>query len=382
MVFLLITYANFGIISPISLNEGIAMTENINKISGKRASDMLRKLSYSYPKIRHNIAPHEILKLVNKLDHCQISGKVFIDMERELYIVPVNPFEEKVVNVDRIIIACRIAKKFYWNLQDFVRHNSDFTFSEFLNSQARFQLSKQQTIEHYQKHDPSGVHSFVDIGNYDEIISLAEKPTSKEKLNEKIKANPSPETINNLASIKPLRPIIRTPSVPKAKKKKANSDTLFSETIIRKKISVYHTRSKIKGFSSDLTYENSRDIFCRRYCQLTGMLLKKYDHVKFAPSDSFSIDRINRFEGYNRANILVMCHEANQIKAALEKFNYTENIKQLKEILEETKRRVFHKFKDDPNYQFRINKVKSVDEIIKEYLKKKKEQTVNRFVLS
>lgn len=348
------------------------MSDNNNKISGKKAAEMLRKFSYTYPQIRCSIQPNEIVKLINKIEFCQISGKVFPNFEGRLYIVPVNPFEEKVVNIDRIIITCRIAKKFYWTLQDFVKYSSDFNIDEFLSSQARFQVAKQQTIAHYKEHNLANEYDFVNIENYDEIISLAEKPTSREKLNEQIKANPSSETINNLASIKPLRPIIKTPSVPKGKKKKASSDTLFSETIIRKKISVYHTRSKIKGFSSDLTYENSRDIFCRRYCQLTGMLLKKYDHVKFAPSDSFSIDRINRFEGYNRANILVMCHEANQIKAALEKFNYTENIKQLKEILEETKRRVFHKFKDDPNYQFRINKVKSVDEIIKEYLKKKK----------
>lgn len=354
------------------------MSENNNQISGKKAAEMLRKFSYTYPEIRCSIAPNEIVKLINQIEFCQISGKVFTNFEGRLYIVPVNPFEEKVVNIDRIIITCRIAKKFYWTLQDFVKNSSDFNVQEFLNSQARFQLAKQQTIAHYKEHDLANEYDFVNIENYDEIISLAEKETKREILNKKIKENQSTEIINNLNEPKVLRPIIKTP-LPTKKKK---SDKLFSETIIRKKISVYHVRSKRKGLSSDLTYENSHNIFSRRYCQLTGMVLKKYDNVEFAHADSFSIDRLNRFEGYNLANILVMCHEANQIKASLEKFNYTEDIKQLKEILEETKRRVINKFKNNSTYKFRTNKVKSVDDIIKEYLDKKKEQKVNRFVLN
>lgn len=70
------------------------MSDNNNKISGKKAAEMLRKFSYTYPQIRCSIQPNEIVKLINKIEFCQISGKVFPNFEGRLYIVPVNPFEE------------------------------------------------------------------------------------------------------------------------------------------------------------------------------------------------------------------------------------------------------------------------------------------------
>lgn len=144
--------------------------------------------------------------------------------------------------------------------------------------------------------------------------------------------------------------------------------SFYSDRAILRKIEMCKERSKSKGFTSDLTFENSKHLFSVTHCQLTGLPLVKATKTQEDNPFGFSIDRINRFEGYNVSNLLIVAHEVNKIKSKLEWSNYTESVENLREILTQAKDMMLKRHSHDNLHNRK--KPLPIDTIIENYLAK------------
>lgn len=158
---------------------------------------------------------------------------------------------------------------------------------------------------------------------------------------------------------------------------------LFTNKEIKSKISSMRKTSNKKGLTSNINKQNSKHLFEMEYCQISGMKLERVKSAKSNCHDDtvnlFTFDRINRFEGYNIYNILVVCNEANKIKAFMEKHNYTESQDNLINIIKKVRDLIVMKYENDKNFSFDPTKAKSPEEIVNKYLNKKTESGLLRF---
>lgn len=345
---------------------------------------LVRRFSSEYPHLKQSFSVKDIVEKIESIDACQITGRVFVTEQSKYSIIPLKPFSSDTVNANRVAVVCRSVRKQYHELVEYIIQNPELdNIEKYKESLLRFDLVNDTVKAYYLE---KGRGYFFDVPDYSSLFEKYDEKTKSEILKEKIKESlKSGVVVNNLLiqNLLDRKPRNNIPVKPKSKKeiKKKKIDSIFTESAIRSKIEKFKLRSKEKGLTCNVTFENSRHLFQRKYCQLTGMLLKSHPSTKFAYPDSFSVDRINRFEGYNVANMIVLCHEANQIKGDLEKFNYTEDISKIKKILKETKARVINKYKDNSEYVFKGNKTRDIDFILKDYIEARKNNNTLQFVI-
>jgi hypothetical protein len=347
-------------------------------LSRKRVKEITSVLRQSLPSALIYMSELEISNRTENVEFCEISGLAFQD-EKDIFFVPVDPFSDnKVINIYNIAIVCREAYRFYKKICQYILENPDFpNIDDYKKSHLRFQLTKENVLKDNLEKEK------IEIVDYSFLFANIGMKSSKERIKDVIANSMNMPVINNLQPPKPKKPIKRNVPALNAKPKKAKSkEEFYSERTIKRRISDFQERSIAKGFTCNMTFENSKHLFEIKHCQLTGMELKRCKKSKHALPNSFTIDRLNRFEGYTVANTIVMCYEANQIKSDLERYNYTENLSQLIRILNETKRRVLNKYKDNSEYKFKTSKLKEPSIIIEVYKDKKKKQLENRFHIS
>lgn len=347
-------------------------------LSRKRVKEIISVLKQSLPSSVIYISDLEANTRIENINFCEITGLAF-DGFKDMFFVPVDPFSDsRIINIYNIAVVCKDAYRFYKKIYQYILDNPDFpNVEDYKNSHLRFQLTKENVLPDYPEKQK------IEILDYSFLFSNIGQKSRKERIKEAVATFPDAPVINNLQPPKPKKPIKRNVPALNAKPKKSKTtDELYSERTIRRRIKDFNDRSNAKGLMCNMTFENSKHLFAFKYCQLTGMKLERTKNSKHALPNSFTIDRLNRFEGYTVANTIVMCYEANQIKADLERYNYTENLSQLTRILDETKRRVLNKYKDNSEYKFKTSKLKEPSDIVGSYKDKKKKQLENRFHIS
>lgn len=314
--------------------------------------------------------------------YCELTGIIFTTSQ-EIHFAPVKPFENiGITGAYKIAIVCKDAYEFYLNLYKYIIANPDFPDIEsYKISHLKFELTKETVLKNTNK-------EIVQITNYSHLFSRFELKTKREKLKDIVK-KASDVIVNNLQpldekKINTYQNINISKKTPGRLIKQAYEEkleeSLFLKRQILYKLSIFRKRSQEKGLSFNMNLKNSEHLFSIKYCQLTGMRLNKADCAGYSLDNSFSIDRINRFEGYTVANVMVMCHAANKIKGKLERFNYLEDLDEIKKILAETKRITIHNYKGKKSCKFDENKVTPIENIINNYIEKKKDQCENRFL--
>jgi len=344
-------------------------------LSGKRVKEIISVLRQSLPKSVIYISDLEANTRIENVNFCEITGLAF-DCVKDMFFVPVDPFSEsRIINVYNIAVVCKDAYSFYKKIYQYILDNPDFpNIEDYKKSHLRFQLTKENILSDYPEKER------IEILDYSFLFDNIGQKSRKERIKDALAIALDSPVINNLQPLKPKNPINRNVPALNAKPKKSKTtDELYSERTIKRRIRDFNDRSNAKGLTCNMTFENSKHLFSFKYCQLTGMKLDRNKNSKHALPNSFTIDRLNRFEGYTVANTIVMCYEANQIKSDLERHNYTENLSQLIRILDETKRRVLNKYKDNSEYKFKTSKLKAPSDLVGSYKDKKKKQLENRF---
>lgn len=338
---------------------------------------IILRFEKNFPNLKNNLNGRDLSLRLNGVTHCEISGIPFSSLDR-VYPVPIYILDENIINANRIILVNRVIKLTYCEIYNYIEQNPhEINVSDFNKSNARFTLSKEQAFQIYKDNDIIDPKNLFIHENFDHIFERYETKTKQELININILASREKEIINNLDKKLDNSHFIlhRTNALPIAPAKKV----CFSKKQILSKIKRCHERSKSKGLTCDMTYENSKHLFEIEYCQITGMKLNKSENKngKNLP-DTFTLDRINRFEGYNIHNIAVICHEANDIKGKLEKFNYTEDTQKIKKILEETRFRIQNKYKGNSSYGFKKKPV-NLEKFFHRYTTMRKESRGPQF---
>lgn len=319
----------------------------------KKVSALILKFKRSVPEFTCHLIEKEFFYILKDITHCQLSG-IKISNQSEVSLILVDPLtKNKEINCNNVLLVSNNTKKFWVDLHSFLDENSHTTeFDHFNDLSARLNLTKNKMIAKLEDDD------FIEI-DINNIIQT----------NETI-----PERILNLQCAEEKRLL---------HKKLHNADLsvfihpkekkyLYNDKEIIAKVRGCRQRSLDKGFTCDLTFKNAKFLFKIDHCQLTGLPITKFTSNVESKSLCFSLDRINRFEGYNLSNILVIAQEANEIKSYLERENYTENLDNIRTILETTKSIMLKRHSHDA-LENRVTPM-SIDDIMKHYLSKRKNE--------
>lgn len=319
----------------------------------KKVSALISKFKHSVPELSCQLIEKEFFYILKDITHCQLSG-IKISNQSETSLILIDPLtKNKEINCNNVLLVSNNTKKFWNDLHSFLNENSHTNeFDHFNDLSARLNLTKNKMIEKLEDND------FIEI-DINNIIQT----------NNKI-----PERILNLQFSEENRLL---------HKKLHNADLsvfihkkkekyLYNDKEIIAKVRGCRQRSLDKGFTCDLTFKNAKFLFKIDHCQLTGLPITKLTSNVESKTLCFSLDRINRFEGYNLSNILVIAQEANEIKGNLEKDNYTENLDNIRTILETTKSIMLKRHAHD-TLENRIMPM-SIDDIMKHYLSKRKNE--------
>lgn len=338
---------------------------------------IILRFEKNFPNLKNNLNGRDLSLRLNGVTHCEISGIPFSSLDR-VYPVPIYILDDNIINANRIILVNRVVKITYCEIYNYIEQNPDeINISDFNKSHARFTLAKEKAFQVYKDDEIINPENLLIYENLDHIFERYDTKTKQESINTNILASKEKEIINNLHKKLDNSHFVlhRTNALPIGTTKKVG----FSKKQILSKIKRCHERSKSKGLTCNMTYENSKHLFEIEYCQITGMKLNKSQckNGKNLP-DTFTLDRINRFEGYNIHNIAVICHEANDIKSKLEKFNYTEDLHAIKKILEEVRFRICNKYKGNSSYSFK-KKTVNIDRFFNQYITMRKSSKSPQF---
>lgn len=306
------------------------------------------RLKRNYPQLTFDILEKEIVARIKAtasdgFSYCEVTGFKLNDMGN-VFIIPINPNATTTVTINQLLIVHQQTIDCWFELHKILKETPSFLALDDFKSQLSL---VQKTIRGKSKEK-----------------SLSPKTVNHTPLLER--ALITPERIinfnNRLATLEINSGPIFKPSA------HVRKVSFYSDRAILRKIEMCKDRSKNKGFTSDLTFENSKHLFNVTHCQLTGLPLVKATKTQEDNPFGFSIDRINRFEGYNVSNLLIVAHEVNKIKSKLEWSNYTESVENLREILTNTKDMMLKRHAHD-NLHNR-QKPLPIDTIISNYLAK------------
>ena len=338
----------------------------------------LNKLELDYPDLNNFFNADDVnerLLILNNIYHCEITGIKFESLN-DIFFIPTKPFENVKVGAYQTALVCEEAYIFYRNLYNYIIEHPELqNIEKYKTTLLRFQLTKDNVLTNSEKEK-------IEVLEHSYLFSIFDMKTKREKLKDAIKNSNSP-VINNLSPVENKKIIseqkIKNFKNPKempgrlakisVEEKERDKISLFLVKQVYYKLSTFRKISEEKGFTCNMNYNNSKHFFEVKHCQLTGMTLTKNDFSGPANRNSFSIDRINRFEGYNTNNVIVMCHFANQMKGHFEQFNYSKDVNELKEILERTKDYVLNYYKNKKKSPFVESKVIPIDTIIQNYIK-------------
>ena len=313
-----------------------------------------------YPNITFDILEKEVIARlkatkINGHFYCELTGLKFNDIGC-VFLIPVNPYTTDVVSINQLLIVHQQTVNFWFELHKIMK-----TTPEFLDiNDIKAQLSLIHDTMRAKTKPANLTPDVIDI----ESIILRSLLTPERIV------HISQRLADTAKSHTPL-PIFK----PSDFVRKAS---FYSDRAILRKIDMCKERSKAKGFTSDLTFENSKHLFNVTHCQLTGLPLVKATKTQEDNPFGFSIDRINRFEGYNVSNMLIVAHEVNKIKSKLEWSNYTESVENLREILTQAKDMMLKRHSHDNLHNRK--KPLPIDTIIENYLAKS--ENYKKFVFS
>jgi hypothetical protein len=332
----------------------ILIPENLNSKGLTRLTSNVRSLigrvKRYYPNLTFDILEKEVIARlkttqINEHYYCELTGLKFNDMGT-VFLIPVNPYTADIVSINQVLIVHQQTVNFWFELHKIMKESPDFIAVGDTKAQLRL------------IHDTLRAKS--------KTTSLSPEVVDLSLLIER--SSQTPERIINLKNrlADPLQP---RPVLPVFKASDfVRKASFYSDRAILRKIEMCKERSKSKGFTSDLTFENSKHLFNVTHCQLTGLPLVKATKTQEDNPFGFSIDRINRFEGYNVSNLLIVAHEVNKIKSKLEWSNYTESVENLREILTQAKEMMLKRHAHD-NLHNRKQPL-PIDTIIENYLAK------------
>lgn len=304
---------------------------------------IMAQMKRRYPELAVDIIEKEVVSRLTDLTCCEVTGFKIEHLEG-VQLIPINPYAKDTVNINQVLVVHQQTWECWKELHKIIKETPDFINVDDYAAQLSL---VQKTIR--TKSNPS---------------NLSPEPMVMEPL-----VNRSlilPERIINLqnreANLAAFSKPILDLSVHIRKK------SFYSPRAIQRKIASCKERSKEKGLTCDLTFENAQHLFYVTHCQLTGLPLVKSTKKQEDNPFGFSMDRINRFEGYNVSNLLIVAHEVNKIKSKLEWANYTESVDNLREILTQTKEIMLKRHAHD-NLNNR-RKPLPIDTIINNYLSK------------
>lgn len=334
--------------------QGLAkLTTNLRSLIGR--------VKRYYPQLTFDLTDREVLDRIHATasgehSYCEVTGYKFNDMGN-VFIIPINPNATGIVSINQILVVHQQTVNFWFELHKIIKETP--SFMDVNNSQAQLLL----------------VHDALRAKVKES--SLAPDAVNHTALIER--ALVTPERIIHLKHNQEAPKDVPVAPLPVFKASNfVRKPCFYSDRAIQRKIDMCKERSTSKGFTSDLTFENTKHLFHVTHCQLTGLPLVKATKNQEDNPFGFSIDRINRFEGYNVSNMLIVAHEVNKIKSKLEWSNYTESVENLREILTKTKDIMLKRHAHD-NLHNR-QKPLPIDTIISNYLAKSENQ--KKFIFS
>lgn len=323
--------------------------KGLEKLNSNMRS-MIGRVKRYYPTLTFDLLEKEVLARLKatELDgtfYCEVTGLKFNDMGN-VFLIPVNPYTTDVVSVNQVLIVHQQTVNFWFELHKMMKATPDFIDVNDIKAQLTLIHDTMRPTIKPKSLTPNPV-------NHDVLIS---------------RSLVTPERIVHISQrlIEPATP--RTPLPVFKPSDFVRKASFYSDRAILRKIEMCKERSKSKGFTSDLTFENSKHLFSVTHCQLTGLPLVKATKTQEDNPFGFSIDRINRFEGYNLSNLLIVAHEVNKIKSKLEWSNYTESVENLREILTQAKDMMLKRHSHDNLHNRK--KPLPIDTIIENYLTK------------
>lgn len=323
--------------------------KGLEKLNSNMRS-MIGRVKRYYPTLTFDLLEKEVLARlkateVNGIFYCEVTGVKFNDMGN-VYLIPINPYTTDVVSVNQVLIVHQQAVNFWFELHKMMKATPEFIDVNNVKAQLVLIHDTMRPTTKPKNRTPDDV-------NHDVLIE---------------RSLVTPERIVHISQrlIEPVE--ARTPLPVFKPSDFVRKASFYSDRAILRKIEMCKERSKSKGLTSDLTFENSKHLFNVTHCQLTGLPLVKATKTQEDNPFGISIDRINRFEGYNVSNMLIVAHEVNKIKSKLEWSNYTESVENLREILTQAKDIMLKRHSHDNLHNRK--KPLPIDTIIENYLAK------------
>jgi len=304
---------------------------------------IVARMKRRYPDLVVDIIEKEVISRLKDLDYCEVTGFKIGHLDG-VFLIPINPNSKETISINQVLLVHQQTWECWNELHKIMKESPDFIDVD--NYQAQLELV-QKTIR--AKSKPS---------------NLSPEPMAIESLVSRSLV--LPERIINLQNREANIEQFSKPLVDLSVHIRKHS--FYSPRAIQRKIASCKERSKEKGLTCDLTFENAQHLFYVTHCQLTGLPLVKATKKQEDNPFGFSMDRINRFEGYNLSNLLIVAHEVNKIKSKLEWANYTESVENLREILTQTKEIMLKRHAHDNLHNRRTPL--SIDTIINNYLSK------------
>lgn len=319
----------------------------------KELSSIIGKLKRSVPELKVDIIEKEVFSVFKSITHCQLTG-LPLAHRNECSLIIIDPLEtKKEININNVLFISNNIKKFWNDLHSFLLSDTNSQEHKFYKDLLTRLTFVKNTIQ-----QKSQIKNFYEI-DLEKIIET-NKTIPERILN--LQTCDKKRSLHLQKPHKDLSVFIRPKEKP----------YLYNDKEIIAKVRGCRQRSLDKGFTCNLTFKNAKFLFKIDHCQLTGLPITKLTSSVESKSLCFSLDRINRFEGYNLSNILVIAQEANEIKGHLEKNNYTESLDNIRTILETTKSIMLKRHSHD-TLDNRINPM-SIDDIMKHYLSKRKNE--------
>lgn len=304
---------------------------------------IVAQMKRRYPDLVVDIIEKEVLARITDLNFCEVTGFKLNHLDG-VQLMPIDPYTKETVNINQVLLVHQQTWECWKELHKIIKETPDFIKADDYAAQLSL---VQKTIR--TKSKPS---------------NLSPEPMAIEPLVSRSLI--IPERIINLQNREANLEQFAKPLVDLSAHVRKHS--FYSPRAIQRKIASCKERSKEKGLTCDLTFENAQHLFYVTHCQLTGLPLVKATKKQEDNPFGFSMDRINRFEGYNVSNLLIVAHEVNKIKSKLEWANYTESVENLREILTQTKEIMLKRHAHDNLHNRR--KPLPIDTIINNYLSK------------
>lgn len=91
------------------------------------------------------------------------------------------------------------------------------------------------------------------------------------------------------------------------------------DTMVASRYGMKVHNAGVRGKDFQLTLSQFRNLYKRRYCAYTGVALAyKRDENGKTPPNFATLERIDNLKGYVMGNVVVVAHEANQVKSVFE----------------------------------------------------------------